>query len=171
VITTKIIKSSFKLALNKLKPGDKISAFGPLGYFDFNPNNNQPNIFLAGGIGITPFHSIIRTLYAKKDYPKHIITPFASFTSKDEVIFFDEFKEIERLNTAFEVIYTLTKDNNPRFEKGRINEDLIKRHSRVYKDANYFITGSLEMVDSLYNLVMDMGIPEKNIFKENFPGY
>jgi len=170
-ITTRIIKSSFKLKLNSLPSGSKLMAFGPVGYFDFDPNNNLPNIFLAGGIGVTPFHSFIRSSYMIKDYPRYLITLFASFSHKEDILFFDEFKEYEKMNPSFEVIYTLTKDKDPRFENGRISEEIIKKYSHSYKEANYFITGSETMVSSLYELVLSMGIPEKNIFKEDFPGY
>ncbi len=170
-ITTKIVKSSFKLKLNKLNPGEKIRAFGPIGYFDFDPKSKKQNIFISGGMGITPFHSTLRFIENKKI--KSNITLLASFASLDEAIFFDELKDIEKRNKLIKIVYTLTKEKNPsiNFEKGRIDELMIKKYIKKYKTAKYFIVGPLTMVDSMFELIKSFGISEENIFKEDFPGY
>jgi NADH oxidoreductase Hcr len=168
VITTRIIKSSFKKSFLKLKPGEVVKAFGPIGYFDFEPKNKLKNIFLAAGIGVTPFHSIIQTL----KYSKHPnIYLFAFFPKIKDLIFYDEFKKNERKYSNLKIIYSLTKEEESNFENGRLSEELLKRHIEDYRNANYFITGSNDSVDSMFNLVRGMGIPEENIFKEDFPGY
>ncbi len=168
-ITTRIIKSSFKKSLLALKSGEKVKVYGPMGYFDFEYKDSAPKILLAGGIGITPFYSLLRFIDAKK--LKQKITLFVSFADREEMIFFDELKEVEKRNSNIKVIYTLTKEKCSEFEYGRINEQLIKRYAKDYKDSKFFIVGSEEMEEALYGIVSKMGIKDKNIFKENFSGY
>src|SRR5665213_828787 len=67
-ITTKFStpSSSFKTALHKLKPGEHVAISDPMGDFVLPKDRNIPLIFVAGGIGITPFHSIIKWLHDTK---------------------------------------------------------------------------------------------------------
>lgn len=170
-ISTRIIKSSFKLKLNSLIPGEKIRAFGPIGYFDFNQKSKKQNIFVSGGMGITPFHSILKFVDSKKIDPNIVL--IASFSIEEEVIFYDELKNIESRNSNIKVIYTLTKDKNLNkgFENGRINEQKITKYSKNYKKAKYFIVGPEIFEQSMFEVIKGMGIKEEEIFKENFPGY
>lgn len=170
-ITTKIIKSSYKLSLNNLKSGDKVSAFGPIGYFDFNVKNKRAKIFLAGGMGITPYHSILEFIEAKKINTKLIL--MASFSSRDEVIFQKELKAIEKNSVNIKIVYALTnkKNSNAQFESGRINQSMIKKFAHDYKDADFFIVGPEAFEKAMLTMIKNMGVREENIFTENFPGY
>ena len=170
-ITTRIIKSSFKLALADLKPGQKISAFGPIGYFDFYPKNKTQNIFLAGGMGITPFHSILRYIDANQIKSKIIL--IASFQNRQEAVFYNEIKGIEKKNSAIKIIYSLTNEKklSSDFEKGRIDENMIKKYVQNYSSSHFFIVGPPAMVESMFEIVVKLGISEEKIFKEDFSGY
>lgn len=171
-ITTKIIKSSFKIRLNSLKPGEIVTAFGPIGYFNFDIKNKKPKIFLAGGIGITPYHSILRYINNKQLKLSASVTLIVSFSTREEVIFFEELKEMESRNSNIRVVYALTNENNmyPEFEKGRINVDMIKKYTQD-KDSEFFIVGSEAFETNMIELVKNLEVPETNIFTENFPGY
>ncbi len=171
IITTRIIKSSFKLKLNRLKSGEKIMAFGPVGYFDFYPEKQKNLVFIAGGIGVTPFHSILKTLEFKKS--KINIILFNSFDYKQNVVFYRDLKKIENENLNIKLIYTLTKDANNylEFEKGRIDESLIKKYIDDLHEYHYFITGSENFVNDIFEMLRKIGVLEEKIFKEDFPGY
>lgn len=169
-ITTRIIKSSFKLRLSNLNPGEKIKAFGPIGYFDFDMKSPKEQIFLAGGIGMTPAHSIIRFVDGKKAKTKILL--IVSFTKFSEIIFYDELKEIESRNKNIKIIYSLTKESKKinGFENGYIDEKLIKKYSRDCSNTKFFVVGSESFEITMYELLLKMEIKEENIFKENFPG-
>jgi len=166
-ITTKIIKSSFKKKLVNLKKGDEISIFGPIGYFYINNQNLKPKIMLAGGMGITPYHSILKALNIKK--LKFQILLLSSFSKFPEVFYKKEFEEINR--GKIKVIFTLTKDQKDGFEKGRINREMIEKYYPNWRKAEFFVTGSEKTEKGLLKLLKEMGVKEKNIFSENFPGY
>lgn len=170
-ITTRVIKSSFKKKLLRLKKGERAKAFGPLGYFDFNIKNKKPKIFLASGIGLTPYHSILTTIDGKKNIPE--ICFIVSFSKKNEVVYYDLFKEIEKRNSRIKIVYTLTKETKPvlGFEQGRINKELIKKYCPDYKKAEFYVVGSEVIEADLLEMLKGMRIPKKYIFSENFPGY
>jgi len=170
-VTTRVIKSSFKLKLNNLNPGDTVSAFGPIGYFDFDIKDSREQIFLAGGIGMTPAHSILKFVDSKKARSKILL--IVSFQKVSDVIFYDELKKIESENKNVKIIYTLTNENGKidGFEIGHIDESLIKKYSLNFKSAKYYIIGSESFEYSIFDLLIKMKIKEEDIFKENFPGY
>ena len=83
-------------------------------------------MLLAGGIGITPYYSLIKYIDFKKLPTK--VTLIASFDFFENIIFKSELEKIQIRNKNIKVIYTLTKENHlfPGFEKGRIRDKLIK---------------------------------------------
>src|SRR6185437_2088866 len=91
-ITTKIIQSDFKKALLQLNENDEIKIFGPMGNFILDETNTKPRILIAGGIGLTPFHSMITYAATKKlTIP---LTLLVSFSTTEEIVFFEELKTI-----------------------------------------------------------------------------
>ena len=73
VVTTKIIQSDFKKELLKLHENQEIKIFGPMGQFILDENSEKEHVFLAGGIGITPFHSMIAHEAEKNSNKKLIL--------------------------------------------------------------------------------------------------
>lgn len=169
VLTTKVIKSSFKKRLFDLSSGEKIKAFGPIGYFDFDPKINKNIVLLAGGIGITPFYSLIKLVNDKEI--KTNVTLIASFEKKEDILFFNDLDRIQKDNSLINIIFTLTKEENSNFETGRISDKLIKKHVQNLEKQKFYIVGSSEMVENIYSVVEGLGISENNIFKEDFTGY
>lgn len=158
-ITTKIYKSTFKKKLFNLNIDEKVDIFGPVGFFHFK-NDLTPKIFIAGGIGITPFISLLRS---EKKINSEIIL-INSFSYKKDILFK---KEIDAMADIRYVI-TLTKEEVKGFEKVRINAEMIMRNCKNYKLAKFFIVGSVNFERDLYSEILDLGISEENIFKENF---
>lgn len=172
-ITTRIIQSSFKKKLESLIPGTKVKFFGPMGSFLFNKEDKTPRVFLAGGIGITPFHSMITYANAKKlAIP---VTLFVSFSAVDEVIFKEELEEISKNNPNIKIIYTITYLEDPKDnwkgETGRISESLIKKYIPNVSTPIYYIAGPPKMVEAMVRIVKNMGVSDEKIKTENFIGY
>jgi len=159
IITTKIIKSSFKKKLASLKRGEKVKFYGPLGNFVIDEKDNRTKVFLAGGIGITTFHSMIK--YYSKTVFKGKIILLVSFSDPLDVIFYDELLKISKENDSIKVVYL----------KGRIDRDEISKNVSDYKDAIYYIVGPDVMVESITEIVSGLGVNEESIIRENFPGY
>ncbi len=168
VITTKRGVTSFKKKLFELKEGEQINFFGPLGTFVLNERDLKPKVFLAGGIGITPYYSMLTYAFEKK--LKNNITLLASFSNKSETIYFDELTKVSKDLPNIKIIYTLTKEELPGFENGRINEEVIRKYADVSSSV-FYIVGPPAMVSSMEELVANMGVSEERINIENFTGY
>lgn len=167
VITTKILDSAFKNKLHNLKKGEKINFFGPIGFFDINFNNKNKKVFLAGGIGVTPFRSILKSL--KKNNSEIIL--ISSYAKKEDIIFEKELRKFENTFKFFKVHFTLTKEKVETYHNQRINKYLIKKLIPDYLEAEYFIVGTVMMEEELLNLMIDLGVDKNKIFTENFTGY
>jgi len=172
-ITTKIIQSDFKKALLNLKENDEIKIFGPMGNFILEETNTKPKIFIAGGIGITPYHSMIT--YAAEKNLMIPLTLFVSFSTPEEMVFFDELKKIGEEHNNIKIVYTVTKPENSQIpwigEIGRISEMLIKKYVPDIVDTLFYVVGPPPMEEATTKMLKDMKIEEENILTEAFTGY
>ncbi len=156
-LTTKIIQSDFKKALLKLEPNDEIKIFGPMGNFVFDETNAKPRVFIAGGVGITPFHSMLQ--YAAAKNAPIPITLLASFSTPEEMIFLEELKKLETMHTHIKNVY------------GRISEELIKKYIPDITNSIFYVVGPPSMEEATKTLLNEMHITSENILTEQFTGY
>lgn len=158
-ITTKIIKSTFKKILFDLEEGTEVNFFGPMGWFLLPKDEKEEKVFIAGGIGVTPFHSLLTTL-AEEKLPA-AVTLLATFSSDEDAIFFNELTEVTKKNQDISVVYSFS----------RISDETIKKHiSDLYKSV-FYIVGSEEMVATTKKVLVDLGVDEEKIQTEDFTGY
>lgn len=172
-ITTKIIQSDFKKALLNLKANDEIKIFGPMGNFILDETNTKPRVFIAGGIGITPFHSMLTYAAAKNSTIP--LTLFVSFSIPEEIVFYEELKKLEEQHPTIKIIYTITKPEESQTtwngEKGRISEEMIKKYVADINNTLFYVVGPPPMEEGTKKLLSDMHIFEENILTEAFTGY
>ncbi len=173
VVTTKIIQSDFKKELLKLHENQKIKIFGPMGQFILDENSKKEHIFLADGMGITPFHSMIAHEAAKNSNKK--LTLFVSFSVPEEIIFLNELTEITKNHPNIHVIYTVTKPQESQMpwdgETGKISEEMIKKYHVDSAQSIFYIVGPPPMVEGTQKLLEDMHVPNEQIKTEQFTGY
>ena len=173
-ITTKVIQSTFKKTLADLKGGEVIKFFGPMGNFILDESDTTPRVLLAGGIGITPYHSMLRYAAAKNlSIP---LTLLVSFSTKQEMVFYDELMEVAKAHNSIKVIYTITKPEQSMGEwsgeTGRISADLLRKYVANIVDQKYYLVGPTVMVEAMHKMLQDeLKLPEEKIISENFPGY
>jgi len=168
-ITTKIRKfSSFKQSLLDLKPGALLEFEPPSGDFILNPRlENQ--VFISGGMGITPFHSMLQYAHSKKLRNKFIL--ISSFSKLEDVLFYDELKDIEDKNQNIKIIYTLTEDRSSNFKMGRITKNLIRENLPAISNIHFMIVGPPQMVIDMENEVDLLNLKSSTVQIENFTGY
>ena len=150
--------SSFKEALKSLRAGDQIIGSNLAGEFTLPPDPSKKLVFIAGGIGITPFRSMAEYLI-DKDQKRDIILLYSNKTEKD-IIFRDVFEK-----AGWKNIYVNTDID------GYIDEELIKNKVPDYKDRHFYLSGPPSMVDAFADLLSKMGIPGNQIRTDFFPGY
>lgn len=153
--------SSFKKRLLGLKKGDKMSVSQLSGEFVIESNQNIPLVFIAGGIGITPFRSMVSYIIDKKQNRDVIV--FYACSDDEEFVYKDVFKNAEKYGVKTYFINT-RKD-------GFIDENLIKNKVSNYINRIYYLSGPNAMVDNYKKVIKDLGVKSKNIRSDYFPGY
>ena len=151
--------SDFKKAMLELKQGMKVKMSGPVGSFYLKDNN--PSLLIAGGIGITPFRSILKQVEAEWNGVEKQIK-LLYMDSKKSYLFKDEIDEIAN-NYSISVTYLDSRDDLYRE---------INKFTTLYKnDGKYLIAGPKEMVDATSDYLQNNNILKKNIKKDSFFGY
>ena len=163
-------ESPFKRALYLLEPGDEVRVTGPGGHFPFE--SDRPGIFITGGIGITPFLSMIE--YATDSGLSTPLTLVYGNRSPDEVAYKGQLDEFARTNGHLRIIYTVSQPSpklswDHRF--GQIDRDLLDEVVAGGGDAIYYFAGPPSLVSELGQVVEALGVPRDRIRSELFRGY
>lgn len=173
MLTTRILKSGFKNELINLNPNDAINTQGPFGNFILDEKDKNPRVFIAGGIGITPFRSM--AVYARDLNFTSPIIFFSTFSTVEDIVYYQELKDIESKLPNYKFIVTITKPEESKTlwkgEVGRIDKEKLKKYINNLNNQIYYIAGPTKMVDNLKATVASLGVKTENIKFENFPGY
>lgn len=162
-ITTRILgeaASTFKQHLAALEAGQEIEADEPEG--DFIIDNEQNHyIFVAGGIGITPFRSIITTLH----HDGKAINIDLLYANRDDesILFKDELGAIAAKHENFHIKYFIG-DN-------QIDESVLASYYNQNKDAIFYVSGPEPMVESFKDILDKLGVAEDKMHFDYFSGY
>ncbi|OGT38495.1 MAG: hypothetical protein A3F12_04105 [Gammaproteobacteria bacterium RIFCSPHIGHO2_12_FULL_38_14] len=169
-IATRIQLSAYKQALMSLQIGDEIKLAGPTGAFTLHENINIPAVFIAGGIGITPFYSMIRdAIHQRVMQPMYL---FYGNQTIEDAAFFHELTALSKSNPQFKFIPVFDRANEEwQGERGYITDTILKKYLDDIILPNYYVCGSPAMVTALQELLMEMGIESDKIKVEDFPGY
>ncbi len=162
--------SYYKQAFGSLKRGGLVRVQGPFG--DFFLNEKRPAVLIAGGIGITPLKGMAE--YASDRRLNIPVRLLYSNRSEDEIAYRAELQELEVRNLNFKVFNTLTGKEIPngwRGSKGRIDQDLVRLAVDSLKRPIYYLCGKPSMVSAVFNMLLQMGIPEEDVNYEVFRGY
>ncbi|MGA8710842.1 MAG: FAD-dependent oxidoreductase [Thermoplasmata archaeon] len=171
-VTCKISDTPFKQALSRLRPGETAEVFGPLGHFLYEPS--RPTVFLAGGIGITPFRGMLRfAADTGASAPRRLLY---SARVPEELVFRSELDELSRSSPNLEVHYTVTRPSESSVawngRVGRIDASWIGEVVKPLEHPMYFIAGLPEMVEEMLSaLGGKLGVPEDDIDYEVFRGF
>lgn len=176
--------SSFKHELLHLKERDHksvIVASQVAGDFTLPKNQNTPLVFIAGGIGVTPFRSMIKFLLDTNQ--KRDIVLFYACLNDREFAYTDIFTDASKVGVKFVPIITI-KENVPanwthgplqgkpwEGYAGYLNKEAIEKYVPNYASRTYYLSGPSAMVDSYTALLKTIGIDKKSIKTDYFPGF
>lgn len=160
-------ESSWKKTLAKLNPGDVISAAHVSGDFILDKDVAH-HVFVAGGIGITPFIAMIRAT-RRTGAPLNATLFYATGTEKD-IAFRDEFKDAKEIGLT--IVHVFAKDEGATMahETGFLTPEMITRHVPDANGATFYLSGPSGMVTTYKGLLQGMGIPMRKIITDYFPG-
>jgi ferredoxin-NADP reductase len=171
-ITCKISDTPFKQALAGLEPGDEAEVYGPLGAFLLDGNHS--GIFLAGGIGITPFRGMFRYAADTGDIQeRHLLY---SARVPEELVFRRELDDMTRASPHLHVEYSVTRPTESKQpwegRVGRISPQWIRETAASLQRPKFYVAGLPEMVAEMVNLLRGpLGVADDDIDYEMFRGY
>jgi len=172
VVATRMRDSAFKRALRALPDGAAVKIEGPFGELALD-NAARPAVFIAGGIGITPFMSMLRQ--AAKDRSPHRLRLVYSNRRPEDSAFLAELQGLERQNRNFRLLATMTDmSKSARTWDGEtsiVNADLVKHFVGDLAAPIYYVVGPPAMVEAMQETLSRAGVAEDNIRTEEFYGY
>jgi ferredoxin-NADP reductase len=162
--------STYKKALLKLNPGTPIAAGQLGGDFVLPKDPSEKLVFIAGGIGITPFRSMIKYLLDTQEV-RDVVLLYAANTG-DDLAYRDIFTEAER-QLGIKVTYVLSKTSvqAQNIRHGLISPDVIKAKVPNLYNSTYYISGPHSMVDAVVAILKAMGVHRSRIKVDFFSGY
>jgi len=168
-IATRLSNSAFKQALFNLTLGTEVEVGAIGGVMTLPTETAQPLVFVAGGIGITPFMSMLT--FVKDNQTGHHITLLYSNRTRPSSAYFDELTKLEEEMENFIMIATMTDDEYWTGEKRLVDHEFIKEKIADYKEAKYFVAGPPPMVLAMANNFDRLGITKDHYVLEEFFGY
>jgi predicted ferric reductase len=145
--------------LKQLLSGSIARVEGPFGRFSFLEVSGRKQIWVAGGIGITPFLSMARSL---KDHPGYQVHLFYCTNTRQEAVLLDELYEIGRANSQLKVISHCSDVS------GRIDAVVISRECGGLDDCEIFICGPAPMMKSLKDQFIRSDVSPARLHSEEF---
>lgn len=163
--------SSFKKALLALQPNNQLIGGQISGDFTLPKDKNKKLVFIAGGIGITPFRSMVKYLIDTND--KRSLVIFYANKNPNEIAYIDIFNQAQK-QLGIKTIYTLTDQASipPNWpgKVGRIDEAMIRQEVPDFRERIFYLSGPHAMVIAYEKVLRNMGILKKQIKKDFFPG-
>ncbi len=172
LIATRMRDTAFKRTLGGLAPGREVQIEGPMGSFTLHNDVSKPAVLLAGGIGITPFRSMVRHAAAAK--LPHQIYLFYSNRRPEDTPFLAEFPAEKAQNPNFHLISTMTQlDPSEAWvgERGYITGDMVKKYVSDLAKPIYYLAGPPAMVAAMRKTLNEAGVDDDNIRSDEFAGY
>ena len=173
VVTTRMRNTAFKRDLSLLPIGAEVKIEGPMGSFTLHNNTARPAVFLAGGIGIAPFLSMLS--YATEEKLPHPIVLFYANRCLEDAAFMDALWKLERANPRLRFVPTLTRMSNDnggwKGKTGHISSEMLAMQVGILRGPIYYIAGPPTMVAATRRTLSEVGVDEDDIRTEEFAGY
>ncbi|MFI5258097.1 MAG: ferredoxin--NADP reductase [Candidatus Limnocylindrales bacterium] len=172
-ITTRLRDTAFKRVLQHVPLGTEVKIEGPFGSFRLH-NAARPAVLLAGGIGITPFRSILVETIGGGPLPYRVVL-FHANRRPEDAAFAAELRALAQKDTNLNFVPTMTviAGSTPAWdgERGHIDASMLAGHLEGVTNPIYYIAGPMGMVAALREMLLASGVDEDDIRTEEFTGY
>ncbi|MCW7540462.1 FAD-dependent oxidoreductase [Aquabacterium sp. A7-Y] len=173
VIATRMRETPFKRALAALPVGRSVSLEGPFGGLTLRDPEARQTVFIAGGIGIAPFVSMLRQ--AQLERPASPVTLIYASRRPEDAAFLDELQALQARCPDFRLFATMSDpsalQDGWQGLSGRVDERLLERLCGPLSSPVFYIVGSPAMVADVQNALGRIGIASADIHTEGFHGY
>jgi ferredoxin-NADP reductase len=173
VVTTRMRDSAYKKALAQLPAGGSAAIEGPFGSLVLHKKLDRPAVLIAGGIGITPFISMLRHA-ANSAVQQQLVLLYSNRRPEDSA-YLTELQRLEGEFRHFRLIATMTGMAESRLpwagETGQIDDARLKRIATELANPIYYVAGPPAMVGALRDALERAGVEADDIRSEDFYGY
>ena len=173
LIASRMTGSPFKTSLAEVPLGAPVSIIGPAGSFILDPNSRAPVALFAGGIGITPFRSMIK--HALKHDPARRLTLVYANRCSEQAAFLEELEAWAKDNANFRLLATMTQPekckhpwNGP---KGYVDAGFVRQHLPELPAGGCYVAGPPRFVTGVTQTLREAGVAGEQVWTDEFTGY
>ena len=172
-IATRLRDSAYKRALRSLRPGAPVRIDGPFGSLTLHRDRSRPALLVAGGIGITPFRSMLRDAAAQRS-PQRLVLVYSNRRPEDAA-FLDELVALPARLPGFRLVATMTgMEHSSRPWDGpraKVDAALLREAIARRTGAVAYVAGPPSMVAAMREALVAAGVDEDDVRSEEFFGY
>lgn len=173
MVATRLRQTSFKRELQRMPLGTAVQMEGPFGNLVLHPDQTRPAVFLAGGIGITPFRSMV--VHAAMQRSPQRLVLFYSNRRPEDAPFLDELFALQEKNPHYVFVGTMTQPEKSSLPwkgaTGYLSAALLSEHLPDIGSPLYYVVGPPGMVAAARTMLKDWHVDDQDIRTEQFVGY
>lgn len=168
-LATRLRDSAFKRTLASLRVGDAVEVEEPKGSFLLPEDTAAEYVFVAGGIGITVFRSMLR--YVADTGAPYRVTLVYSNRDRESAAFLDELEQLERRIPGLRVVLTMTDDPGWEGETRHLDADVLGELAGGLEGKTFLVAGPPAMAEAVADSLRAAGLPEERVLADRFSGY
>jgi len=168
-LATRLRDTAFKRTLAELEIGDAVEVEEPKGSFLLPEDTSAKYVFVAGGIGITVFRSMLR--YIRDEQLPYEVMLVYSNRDRESAAFLDELSELERALPGFKLVLTMTDEPGWEGESRRIDAAVLQDHLGELERYNFLVAGPPAMTEAVVAELHGAGVSEESVLADSFSGY
>jgi len=173
IVATRFRDTAFKRTLATMPLSAEVKIEGPGGSFTLPKNSARKIVLLAGGIGITPFLSMVR--HASLNKLPHELYLFYSNRRPEDAPFVTELEGLAQQNPNFHFVPTMTETEKSHRswdgERGVITREMLTKHLPSLEEPVFYVAGPPAMVAAMRQMLLAAQVDEDDIRTEEFSGY
>ena len=173
MVATRMRDTAAKRVLGGLPLGAEVRIEGPFGDLTLHNNSARPAVLMAGGIGITPFRSML-VRAARERLPHRLFLVYSNRRPEDAA-FLGELQALEREYPNYTLVGTMTGMDRSALpwagETGKITKEMLTRHIGQLTGPIYYLAGPPAMVAAMHQVLNSAGVDDDDIRSEEFSGY
>jgi ferredoxin-NADP reductase len=167
---TRMRDSAFKRSLGEIPVGADVEVEPPKGSFTLPDDPSRPLVFIAGGIGITVFRSMLRYVHEER-LPYHVTLIYSNRDSRSAA-FLDEVRELEQALPDFRLILTMTQEPGWDGETRKIDAQFVEEKLGEDLDKyTFLVAGPPAMAEGVQKALAEAGVDDENVVAERYSGY
>ena len=167
-LATRIRDTAFKQTLAELEIGEEVQVEEPKGSFLLPENTDAEYVFVAGGIGITVFRSMLRFI-ADESLPYRVTLVYSNRDSESSA-FLDELEELEERVDGLRVILTMTEEEGWEGETRHLDAAVLDELVGL-EGKTFLVAGPPPMAEAVAGSLTGAGVPEERVLADKFSGY